>query len=605
MTHLEEPSGESPTQHPPTQHPPTQHPPTQHPPTQYPPDDLPPDDLLLNYLLPDDLLPEDVQSEAEEEAQMAELRRQMIEYDRINGPVHIDLDRVPDDPHPQGWSMADWRAAWGEDPDPSSPQAMHLTRLAMVDEILALEAAEAELHAQRTRKLDAYRRACAEKVAVADARAETALIESACAKSESVEGESAPGGPGKPKPGWSDEVIARREMTTELAAALRKSENQIAMQVAEAAMLVGFLPNTLAALDRGQITYRHAAVIASLAAELPEEARAAFEQAVLPIAVEATVPRLTQRARVIRERMHPESIEDRNKKARQRQYLAVDPAADGMAVISAQLPAADAIGIYNRCTETAIRLQGPDEQRPLGQLKAAVFRDLLLNGEIPASSPARRAADGAEVLAGGAATGIRATVTVMVPALTLLGRSDEPATVEGYGPIDRDTAMELAAGAPSWMRVLTHPETGVVLSVGQDRYKVPAAMRSWLQLRDEICRAPGCARPAKFCDLDHIIEWQYGGHTSTDNLQHLCPTHHNVKSYTGWKVRALGNGMLEWVSPAKKVHITKPAVSIGFPKPEVDSSATVWSNLDAMTDPNFNPADHDWYRPQPEGPHPF
>lgn len=44
--------------------------------------------------------------------------------------------------------------------------------------------------------------------------------------------------------------------------------------------------------------------------------------------------------------------------------------------------------------------------------------------------------------------GIRPRVLVTVPALTLLGVSDEPATLEGYGPIDHDTAMRLAATAP-------------------------------------------------------------------------------------------------------------------------------------------------------------
>ena len=56
-------------------------------------------------------------------------------------------------------------------------------------------------------------------------------------------------------------------------------------------------------------------------------------------------------------------------------------------------------------------------------------------------------------------TGVRARVLVTVPVLTLLGRSAEPA-LEGYGPIDIDTARELAAGAPGLVRILTHPETG-------------------------------------------------------------------------------------------------------------------------------------------------
>lgn len=104
-------------------------------------------------------------------------------------------------------------------------------------------------------------------------------------------------------------------------------------------------------------------------------------------------------------------------------------------------------------------LSVPTESRTLTQLIADVALDLLENGE--------------PTLAG-ATQGIRPTVLVTVPALALLGIGDEPATLEGCGPIDADTARHLAARAPSFFRLLTHPETGTVLSVGRDRYEVPA-----------------------------------------------------------------------------------------------------------------------------------
>jgi hypothetical protein len=48
--------------------------------------------------------------------------------------------------------------------------------------------------------------------------------------------------------------------------------------------------------------------------------------------------------------------------------------------------------------------------------------------------------------------------------------------VEGIGPIPLPVARELAGGAAGWTRVLTHPETGMVLSVGRDQYRPPAAL---------------------------------------------------------------------------------------------------------------------------------
>ncbi|QWT24467.1 13E12 repeat family protein [Subtercola sp. PAMC28395] len=45
--------------------------------------------------------------------------------------------------------------------------------------------------------------------------------------------------------------------------------------------------------------------------------------------------------------------------------------------------------------------------------------------------------------------GVRPTVIVTVPVMTLLGHTDEPGDLSGYGPIDAETARELARHAPS------------------------------------------------------------------------------------------------------------------------------------------------------------
>jgi len=131
---------------------------------------------------------------------------------------------------------------------------------------------------------------------------------------------------------------------------------------------------------------------------------------------------------------------------------------------------------------------------------------------------------------------IKPQVAVTVPVMTLLGLSDEPGDLAGHGPIDAHTARRLAAQAPSFLRILTHPETGAVLSVGRDRYAVPADLRSWLRLRDETCRFPGCSRRAQRCDIDHVKDWAHGGTTDHDNLIHLCRKHHRLKHTTGWTV---------------------------------------------------------------------
>lgn len=114
--------------------------------------------------------------------------------------------------------------------------------------------------------------------------------------------------------------------------------------------------------------------------------------------------------------------------------------------------------------------------------------------------------------------------------MTLLGTSEEPALLEGYGPIDAATARRIAAHAPSFHRLLTHPVTGVRLDLDRTTYAPPADLRLWVKLRDDTCRFPGCNRPASRSDIDHAEEWQHGGATSAANLVSLCRSDHNAKS---------------------------------------------------------------------------
>ncbi|MBC7443435.1 MAG: HNH endonuclease, partial [Ramlibacter sp.] len=207
---------------------------------------------------------------------------------------------------------------------------------------------------------------------------------------------------------------------------------------------------------------------------------------------------------------------------------------------------------YERVTLMALSLQCAGEERTLTQLKADVFEDLILDGVTPA----------------GLGKGIRGSVNVTVPVFTLMGLSDEPAHLEGYGPIDVDTARRIAAGAPSFTRILVHPETGVVLSVGRDRYKVPKDLKKYLRLRDETCRFPGCNRSAAHSDIDHSLDWQFNGLTSEDNLAHLCPPCHALKSETGWTVTHLAGGTLRWRSPSGRAFVSESATVIRPVAPE-------------------------------------
>ncbi|WP_308930775.1 DUF222 domain-containing protein [Arthrobacter sp. SLBN-112] len=88
--------------------------------------------------------------------------------------------------------------------------------------------------------------------------------------------------------------------------------------------------------------------------------------------------RFRRKARTWRERHHPDSIEKRHAKGVQDRCLEYVPEQDGMARVSACLPADQAAAIWNRITAVARGLQSPDEDRTLTQLRADVFATAAL-----------------------------------------------------------------------------------------------------------------------------------------------------------------------------------------------------------------------------------
>jgi hypothetical protein len=84
----------------------------------------------------------------------------------------------------------------------------------------------------------------------------------------------------------------------------------------------------------------------------------------------------------------------------------------------------------------------------------------------------------------GARRGRLAAVNVTVAYSTLIGVDDQPAHLQGYGPITAEVARRIAADG---------------------------------------------------CDLDHATPWERGGTTSASNLGPVHRGHHNDKTHHGWR----------------------------------------------------------------------
>ncbi|POH63525.1 MULTISPECIES: HNH endonuclease signature motif containing protein [Cryobacterium] len=356
-------------------------------------------------------------------------------------------------------------------------------------------------------------------------------------------------------PAWDDEELARRSRPPR-PGALRLTATTAGMMIFDAARLTGQLPGFHQALSRGSITWGHAVKMLTLTDGVPEEILPAFEEKVLPAAEKLTSTQFVRVAGRILDRMHPVPLQDRADAGFVKRRVVLSPDADGMAWLNAYLKAEDAQAIYDRLSHIATTLDtdtaapGADAAgidaavppRTKNQRRADAYRDLLLDGVGPS----------------GLGHGIRGTVSITVPALTLLGRSDEPAILDGYGPIDPETARRIAGTATSWSRILTHPETGCRLSMGRDTYNPPADMRRYLDARDQTCQGIGCNRRATLSDIDHTRPWCTGGPTDVDNLVHLCKACHRLKHQSSFTTRQGPGGALTWTTPAGKTYTSAP-----------------------------------------------
>ncbi|RKS93070.1 uncharacterized protein DUF222 [Microbacterium sp. AG790] len=373
--------------------------------------------------------------------------------------------------------------------------------------------------------------------------------------------------------------ITIRSIAAEIGAATRQSDRTIQSRMDEASTLVTRFPATLDALTSGRISRAHAAVIADAGARLTDDdARAAYETAVLPVAERETVGRLRPIARRLAEALHPTPIDERHHDARRQRRVWIHDGDDGMAELGLTGPAPLVHGVYDRLTQLARAVldaprpaaadddtimataepasaKAPDTRR-VDQVRVDVALDLLLYGHATAEASSESIA---------AADAIRARIQVTIPAMSLLGAADAAADLTGYGPIDPDLARQLAGTAAGWDRLFTSPTTGAVLAI--DRYRPSRDQLRMLRARDEHCRFPGCRQPLPRCDVDHTVAREHDGPTAVTNLAHLCRRHHTLKHHSAWRVRQRADGTLEWTSPTGRVHDDRPARTLVFEPP--------------------------------------
>lgn len=371
------------------------------------------------------------------------------------------------------------------------------------------------------------------------------------------------------------ELVARGHdamgsLSDEIAAVLASSRTAAQVLVSRAAGL-GELPAVETALRDGAMDTRKVDVVldelASLVVgtdALPDrDAVDAAAGAVAQVAAEQAgdlTP--TQLRRLVRREIiaaDPAASRERARRALEQRRVETGWAPDGMAWVSAFLPAPDAM-LVRAVLDAATEGGDAHDQRSRDQRRAdvfvSVFRTIADQGSLPCGAPvpARR--------------GAVPHVQVTVAASTLLGLDENPAELAGYGPLPADIARHVAEDA-TWRRLLTDPVDGTLVERSTRAYRPGRVLGGHVSARDQTCTFPGCVRPASTCELDQVEPWRGSRGdarpsgdpppTRADNLQPLCKGHHDLKTQGLWKARRdLDGGGVEWTSHLGVRYLVRP-----------------------------------------------
>lgn len=342
----------------------------------------------------------------------------------------------------------------------------------------------------------------------------------------------------------------------------------------EAARLLnpaGLLAETHACLSRGWISVGVSRLMVNAACELIDGlgAKATADQVggvvaelqarVLPVSIKGIepttgigIPRAYGSARdaINRavNRIDPDRARRRKAHAHRDRGVWIRPLPDeGLAIITATLPIADATEMFEHISDLAQTLRDEDltrvdagefaatEVRTLAQLRADILVaatcravDLLRSGQQLPDRPAWR-------------------VGLLMDLDTLTALREGRSVLPGIGEIDPELARTLAEDA-EWQIFITSPLTGEILDQGSGTYRPSRRLRNFIRVRDPICTFPGCRRRSHRCQLDHIVPFPEGP-TTRANLQPVCQHHHNLKTHGHWQARRNRAGTITWTSP--------------------------------------------------------
>lgn len=326
--------------------------------------------------------------------------------------------------------------------------------------------------------------------------------------------------------------VSRAGLGSEVGLARQESPHRGERLMAMARILVSDMPCTLAALESGRLSEHRAELITKEAACLSVFRRQLLDAELC--ADPATVDgmgdaEIAAEARRIAYRLDQQAVLERARQAPATRHVKCRPARDGMATVSVLLPAHEGRAVHQALSDGAAAtlastLPGTSVPAGLGRTHGQIMADLVVErvtGRNPVEAP------------------VSVTVNLVLSDETLLAGGEEPAHLDGYGPVPAELARHLVLAAEAdpqaaaaVRRLYAQPGTNKLVAMESKARTFPKGLARFIALRDQICRTPYCN--ARIRHTDHVTPHHHDGPTSVHNGQGLCEHCNYVKEEPGW-----------------------------------------------------------------------
>jgi hypothetical protein len=227
--------------------------------------------------------------------------------------------------------------------------------------------------------------------------------------------------------------------------------------------------------------------------------------------------------------------------------------------LEAELDIADALDLDRALAHGAATLKALGSDKSLDARRSAALGDLART-QTALDLYTQGHTDAA---AATAADGLPAAREVVLHAHFDASAVGEQTVFGPTGRLEERQRLVLLDQVTSWCsdsrtKVTIKPVIDLNTQLHTDAYEIPDRIREQVILRDRTCVFPRCTRPARSCDVDHVIPHDpdaeeegrpQPGPTQTDNLAALCRGHHRLKTHSAWRYEMVAPGIYEWTSP--------------------------------------------------------